>query len=77
MTCIYIRHAGLSKNQQFLILILHIEWVRGCLVLVRTCTLIKMGNTERRKIFTLSALSITNYYVKVTYYEGSLNKVKS
>ena len=33
--------------------------------------------TEYGKIFTLSGLSFANYYVKDTFYEGSLNKVKS
>ena len=33
--------------------------------------------TERGKIFTLSDLSFAYYHAKDTYYEGSLNKVKS
>ena len=33
--------------------------------------------TECGTIFTLSGLSFAYYYVKDTYYEGSLNKVKS
>ena len=33
--------------------------------------------TECGNIFTLPALSFAHYYVKDTYNEGSLNKVKS